>query len=75
MLISIIALYLLGGLACYFVCRKIIWEKRQEDNWHAIEKIIVTIMSLLSWLTLFILLVVEVLIVIKLIDPDKLQRW
>lgn len=74
-MIYIIALYVIGCIACYFVCRESVYDRNEERQWVLFDKIIVCIMSILSWLTISILIITAILTVTKVINPDEKVKW
>jgi len=75
MITAIISLYILGFMASYFLCRSAMWEKHNSNQWLLLEKVIAVNLSLLSWLTVFLFIIIYTLIVNDILDPDKTEKW
>lgn len=75
MLIALIILYLIGWIGCYYACRAVIWERRNAKTWNILEKLVIILVSTLSWVSIFILLTCMVLFINDIVDPDKEIKW
>ena len=70
----LVILYTIGYIGSYTLLR----ERAKDYNgggWVVMDKLIVLMLSLMSWLTLIIYLIVIILNNTNIIDPDKKCKW
>lgn len=67
-------MYSSGVITCYFLFRNIV-KTANGGQWIVFEKAIVITLSLGSWAIAILYLFFMLLVMLKIIDPDKKAKW
>jgi amino acid permease len=68
-------LYIVGVLLCYLLFRKIVKDYKGSTEWLVFDRAVVMYLSLFSWLSFLFFLLMSLLTLTKIIDPDKKTKW
>jgi uncharacterized membrane-anchored protein len=70
----LIALYLIGYALSYYSLRRII-KQRQGRDWFVIERFVVILLSILSWLMILAFVNFVFATLVFNVNPDKEVKW